>query len=452
MGLWYRCLQLMATDPVAPMRAREFRPRLLAWPSWRLASSLGFCIWLGTRLGMAMQTYATMIFVAPLGHADAPLQPRGAQVMTLLSHWLNWDSGWYVGIAMRGYDWSGVKNPFVFDPLQATSFFPLYPFLVRELAEGLRHLPTPAYGNLVAYPFGISALIVSNLSALVAFVAVAALALQEGYGRNRVQLTLLLLAAYPLAFYLAAGYSEAPMLAASALTLLFARRGQWVGTGVAAALAALTRGPGVLILVPVAWEYGRQHGWWSLSEWRTVPIGRRVRDLAVALPVLFAAPLGTLVYAGYLWRRFGDPLLFLESEHWWRRHLAPPWEVVRMVVQALHHAPPTVGGRGWQIVILLNCSVLLSFIVITIVSARSLPVSFTLYSAGVILLGAVTVSTADPDPLTSAGRYLVPAFPVFLGLANLVRNRAGLRVGLVSGGFFLQCSFIAVWLSGNFVD
>lgn len=426
------------------------KPR--AWSGWRQAAGLGLSVWVASRLGMAILAYLTMIFISPLIHHQTVLQSGGDQLTTLLGHWLNWDSGWYIGIASRGYNWAGVSNPYVFAPYQPTAFFPLYPLLIRGVGNLLQHLPAPANASAVFYPWGLAALIVSNLSALVGFIAVAALAVQERWERHQIQSMVLLLAAYPVAFYLANGYSEAILLATGALTLLFARRGQWLGAAAAAGLAALTRGPGLLVILPVAWEYGRQHHWWSPSQWRELPVRKRLIELGGGVMVILAAPAGTATYLAFLWRRFGDPLLLIRAEHLWTRRTVPPWETARLVGQAFQQLPATVVGRGWQLIILLDAGMLLLFIAVIILSIRVLPFSFSLYSAGLVGVGLITVSSADPDPITGMARYLLPAFPVFFGLAHLVRERPGAQVGLVTGGFLLQSCLLTVWLLGTFVD
>src|SRR3989442_1288061 len=65
------------------------------------------------------------------------------------------------------------------------------------------------------------------------------------------------LAAYPLAFFLAAPSSDALLLAAAAFTLLFARKGQWGLAALVAFVAAFTRSAAVVLFLPLVWEYGR---------------------------------------------------------------------------------------------------------------------------------------------------------------------------------------------------
>ena len=63
---------------------------------------------------------------------------------------------------------------------------------------------------------------------------------------------LLLVAFFPAALFFSAVYSESLFLLLSVGAVLAARQGRWAWAGALAALAALTRNSGVLLLVPLA--------------------------------------------------------------------------------------------------------------------------------------------------------------------------------------------------------
>ena len=105
---------------------------------------------------------------------------------TLLGSWQRWDAGWFADIAQHGY-----ASP------ESAAFFPLYP--------GLIHLGISITGS--RYVIAV-ALVISNLAALVGFVGVALLTAREDEPAAA-PAAVRALAAYPLAFFLAAPYSDA---------------------------------------------------------------------------------------------------------------------------------------------------------------------------------------------------------------------------------------------------
>src|SRR5439155_1376532 len=316
---------------------------------WRPIVLQAAGMWLATRVSFAVLTYVTVIFN---GFGNTRVPPGFVvgrwDLGTLLGSWGRWDAGIFDDISQNGYH----SRPHA-------AFFPLYPMLIR--------LATTVAGQRYAL---LAALLISNLAALAGFIGLALLAAHED-GPGAAPGAVRALAAYPLAFFLAAPYSDALLLATATFTLLWARQGAWKRTAVAAFLAALTRSSALILVLPLVWEYGRQHGWWERERWRTFRPRRllNIRGGAEAIMVLGALPLGLAVYVA--------GLLFLST------------------------AAPT------------------------------------------LLL---------PDPLSSVGRELLVAIPVFLLLGRWLRRWPALDLLIVAGGFMLQAALTTYFLSGGWVE
>jgi Gpi18-like mannosyltransferase len=159
----------------------------------------------------------------------------------LLLSWQRWDADYYLDASLHGY----------YKP-ELTAFFPLYPLLI--------HGATALLGTTHVL---IAALLISNLATLGAFIGISCLVMQEGGDLRTAGQTLLVLAAYPLAFFLAAPYAEGVFLACAVWALLAARRGWWYWAALLGFLGALSRPTGVILLLPLVYEFGRQQGWWG---------------------------------------------------------------------------------------------------------------------------------------------------------------------------------------------
>lgn len=330
-----------------------------------------------------------------------------------LQLWQQWDTGWYLAISHLGY----------YTP-QAAAFFPLYPALIWLLA----HL-TGEQGRLAV------ALVISNLGTLGGLVAMAKLAERElGGGSGRPAAVLRLTLAYPFAFFLAAAYTEGLFLAFAAGALLWAREGRWARAAFAAFLAALTRNTGLILVLPLVWEFGRQAGW-----------GRALREpktLLGWLGVAASAPLGLAVYVLYLGRRFGDPLLYVHAEHqYWHREL---WGVWTTLAEAGHRLVQNHGG-----LLPVDLALVLLFLAVTLAAARQAPIAFTLFMLGVLYTSVALPQPVQHDLIPSAGRYLTMSIPAFLTLARWVERRPGLDLLLTGGGFLLQAGLLLTFLSGG---
>jgi len=189
-----------------------------------------------------------------------------------------WDCGWFVRIIEEGYATT----------LHA-AVCPLFPLLGWgiEKLTGMHHL--------------LVFLLLSNLAGLVSYYLVYKI-FEELEGGAVARWGLLLFAAYPFAYYQAAGYAESSMVAATAGALLLAQRrhhilaGLVLGLGVMARQLSLLGGAGLVVV------HIRQRGW-NLRKLLFSPA-----VLGLIVPWLFIA-----AYALFLKRVLGEPFAFISG-------------------------------------------------------------------------------------------------------------------------------------------
>lgn len=323
-------------------------------------------------------------------HLKAGLPPAGLSEY-LLQGWLGWDAYWYVGIATQGYFF----RP---DAQSSVAFFPLFPLGIRGLARlGLE----PAWaGALLALVCGVAAVLLFTRWAQARAPAPAA----RDAG--------LLLAVYPFAFFLyGVVYGDALFLVLVVSAFLLLERGWLLPSVLVAALATAARpvAPALVLgLLVRRLEWKRERGArWSLED---------------LLPV-FAAT-GFVLYILYLDRTFGEPFAFVKAQAspgWdqtpgWRTWLKLAWFQVlwprpsaEVAVRYLSHAALTLGA--------------LALVVPTV---KRLGWGYGLYCLAMV--GLPALSSKD---FMGMGRYLLAAFPLFLTVALLLRERPALRLGVL---------------------
>jgi hypothetical protein len=135
----------------------------------------------------------------------------------------------------------------------------------------------------------------------------------------------LFLALFPTSFYLAACYSEGLFIALAIGAFLAARRYQnWVLTGVLLGLAVITRNLGIFLLIPLGWEWLRQH--YSFGENLPANLSKLWKKVwSLSVLALFGIPL--LFLAGWLGLNYsvtGNPISFvsLQANERWGRYSA----------------------------------------------------------------------------------------------------------------------------------
>ena len=357
--------------------------------------------------------------VGAIGHAyvgfavpgGSPREPPG-----FLDYWAHWDGGWYAAIADRGY----------FNTA-STSFFPLYPLLVR-MAD---HLP----GGTAFWGVAVST---TCLLATLWFLYELA---EELFDRRTAQAATLAFAFFPSAFFMNAVYSESVFLAATTGTIWALRvRRHFLLACLFAYFATAARNVGVFVLVPLLWE---------------LLVRRRTRLWEGVLGI--AGALGGLVaYMLYLWKGLGDPLYFAVAQRaTWGRTLTNPVHTIQKAwttgIYAERYAfhPHTIFGTdspepAFKAADTFNLILFGLVVLLLIFAVLELPRDLWLYS--VLVLAAPILTPSPYWALTSFNRYVLAAFPLFLVLGRLLsRSRLALAAWLLAsaaGGVYLTLLFV----------
>jgi len=304
-----------------------------------------------------------------------------------LSIWYQWDANWYMSIVTDGYQWiSGDQSN--------VAFFPLYPLTVK------------AAGWLLGGRYLRAGLLLSNAYLLLGMVFFHRL-VKNDYGEDMARRAVWLLAIFPTSVFFSALYTESLFLLTSVACFYYARQGRWAMAGAWGALASLTRVTGLLLLLPLAWEYLAQRGF-------------SLKKLSPAALWLMLVPVGTGLFMLYLYVDFDRPLAFAETQaSGWGHEFVPVWSSVTHDISFL-----TGQSEIWVVYELAATALLIALIVL---SVKKLPGSYTLYMVLSLLMPLVGGTTK------SMSRYLLVLFPVFILLAMLTgRRRVFLAVSAAS--------------------
>lgn len=370
--------------------------------------------YLVTRFGLVLVGLLADFYILPLLNHYSVLASLPANTHFPNLFWLMWqrfDSGFYLDLAKAGY-WPA-------STLHTSSnwaFFPLYPLLISLFA----HL---FGGGDIA--FSLAGLLVSNAAALLAVFYLYRL-VQREFGANAASLSVIYLALFPTAFFLSAVYTESLFLACSLACIFYARGHRWWLAGLCGGLASLTRAQGVLLFLPVVWEYwqvtsdryapltsapedrfeGRVRAWLA-SRWRGPLLAARELRNWLSLFSLGLIPAGLLAFLIYGKIETGHFLATFDNQKWgWGRFLENPWQLLST---SLTH-PESANPMNWNFWIFNICIVLL-FLGLTIWAFWKLPMIYALFTLGMVLL------PLSSSRLNSIGRYYLVVFPAFILLA-----------------------------------
>ena len=260
----------------------------------RLLSAEARAVWpivVATRVGVLLVGFLGIVL---LGYApNTP--PYRIYHNDLLDMPARWDTGWYMGIALSGYE---------FDPAKATAqqniaFFPVYPMLMR-------------YGSLFAARqvlwTGVAISFIAFLAALIYFVRLAGMYVEDSAAGAAAAL----LASYPFALFFSTAYTESLFLLIVVAACYHFERDELWKAGAWGLVAGLTRPNGCLLSIVLALliVFGRRS-----APWREMPF----RQLATRIAVASAPGLGMLVYSAYIYSLTGNPIQWAAQNAAWGR-------------------------------------------------------------------------------------------------------------------------------------
>lgn len=318
-----------------------------------------------------------------------------------LNEQVAWDSEYYLGIAVGGYDdplagretnpETGVKTA------RNYSFFPLYPYLMRALAYPLRIFRL----NLIATA-ALAGVILSLLGTLAGMIAL--YDLTSGYfdeeGRLRTVFYLLI---FPSAFFLAQVYTEGLFIGLAFGSLALMKRGQWIGASLLAVLAAWTRAYGGVLALPLA------YAWWISPARKTGFHGISWKWILQGVFVL--PPVGA--YALWRFSALGQGWAELQSFYFVRGFLSIQNSILTWIAGFWFATTNRPAGVYFGIEIF----VVLVTLAASIALWRKDPL-IALFSLAVVILSVLSGSAQSME------RYMLAAPAVFIALSRLGCSRA----------------------------
>lgn len=375
---------------------------------------LVFVAW---RIGLGALIFLSTTVIKPVGRAGTSAYIVGSSGFWsdhLLAAWSRWDGEWYLRIATNGYQAND----------STAAFFPLFPLLLKVLG-------TLLFGNYL-----LAGVLIAGLATLAAFILLYALTQRDFNSKSVATSTLIYLAIFPTTFFLSAIYTESLFLAFTLGAFLCVRHLQkWWLAGLLMVLATWSRNLGVLLILPLGWE------WWTQFRDKQ-PFSRA--QLFKLLPIVLLPGLALLGWLGFNWLTLGDPFTFLKalSTAPWLRHNAWFWDTLWQAAQTFTRPPPG-SVENYNLLNFVFLVVFLSLFAVTawLVYRKQYPASYLIFFALGLLLPLS--APGQGEPLVSFPRYVLVLFPAFQVLALLIRrirllDMLYVLIGTIALAFFLS--------------
>ena len=352
-------------------------------------------------LYLLLGRFATNVFMQTVKPADY----SALNIPSWLSFGFAWDSGWYSSIALNGY-------PKTIAPVYA--FFPLFPLLVGFITKFGVHFMTAGF-------------LINIVASFLASLALYKLA-REFLSENLSLYTVLLFLVFPMSFFLFAFYTEAVFCALSFWAIYFARKQSWAYASILAMLCTATRLVGLIVMIPIILEYLR------VKQYSVNKFDYNILWFALM-------PLGLVSYMIYAHSIVGSYFAMFEAYKLgeWSYQSFQPNFILTLIRSAIQ-----VGKTG-EFLVLLPLLCWFGFATVIFVLRKKLPLSYIVYS--VVSLIFIVLN----DNVTSVNRYVLPLFPVFIGIVMLLKNKQLLLTFLIAIFMLCQGVFFVMFANGHWI-
>jgi Gpi18-like mannosyltransferase len=300
--------------------------------------------------------------------------------------WGNFDGEHYLSIAYQGYQ------------SLTYFFFPTYPLLIAFVAKFLG-------GSFKS--LAVSGLLISNISFYIALIGLWKL-IKLDYKTEIARITLLLLLAFPTAFYFGSIYTESLFLALVVWSFYFARKRKWVAAGILGALLTATRVVGLAIVPALLVEAYLQRR-----------KDKKLNLVPVVIGLLFSV-LGIVAYMFYLNVVTGDPLEFFHNVSIFGQQRSSNLVLLPQVFyRYFFKVLPNINYSYFPIVFVTYLEIVtaLVFLGLAIVSFFKIRLSYAFYLAIGYIIPTLSGS------FSSFHRYVLILFPAFILTAIWLSKR-----------------------------
>ncbi len=407
-------------------------------------------------LVVALKVCALLILYA--GWKFAPRADHGADLWmtrpdtSFMDNLANFDGAWFVRLAALGYDRlaSGdydlddqIEKLRVMDPLgYRQGLWPPEPGVERfDRGYGFRHWPGMVWllGLIgrTGLDYVYAGVVLSNLFTIVYGLLLYFLA-RKDMGEHAAVFAVALSQFHPGGYSLSGLYNESMFLALAAGAMLSARQGRWWLCGALGMLCALTRIFGVVLAVPLLYEWLEQRS--ESGGGYFFPLYpsnlRRGLKWLFELPGLWWAlliPAGSVLVLIFFNRVSGDPLIFTRvHEANVYGHINWPW---LMLAETWH--------KGWQ-VWMKELPLHALLLAVLLLSFRRVRGSYWVW-----MLAFFLYHTSNGNH--SYLRYQVQCLPMFLAIASVSGERGWVLNSLLCLFAGLFGLFSAMFINGYWV-
>jgi hypothetical protein len=349
----------------------------------------------------------------------------------LATPWWQWDTVNYIHIAQYGYN---------YDP-HLTVYLPLYPALIKLIG-----LLTNSLNDTLVLTLG--ALLITGVCYLLALFFMFKLMVRQ-YNEEVAKYSCLALAFFPMSFFYLMAYTEALFLLLVLSCFYYATyptaktikveeqtganldqnntlegqasKDNWFFLScILAAVAALVRMQGILLVFPLLYLYYQRYGlkltrhFWGLA---LIGVGPLLFQLYVNLNVTSTNSMETLAIA-------------------WHKHFALPIDTLITTVVTIF-SPESLSFQVLNIWALLNLTIIVSLVWL---KRRQLRLEYHIYTWTTIFL-YLSIKADKDDILYSLERYLILIFPAFIAVGLMISGITSIRTYKITRACVFGFSF-----------
>lgn len=285
-------------------------------------------------------------------------------------------------------------------------FYPLYPLLIKIFS--------------FIFGFHLSAFLISNISSFLAVIMIYLLVRVE-FNKKTAYKTCFYLILFPTTYFLTMMYTESLFLLLSVSCFYFAKKNNWVLSGLLGFFASMTRIQGFLLMFPMIYMYLKT------KEFNIKKIDKNII-------LMFLVPLGIIVFFSYLYLVTGNFLIHFNNHEGYGRAITfPGLAIVRTITYDFTVSPSIMKYFYYP----FNIFMTIMFLYLIYKSYYKLKKEYTIFFGLSFLMPLMSSS------LQAIARFEIVMFPAFMVLA-LIENK-NKYIKLLYAIFFILMIMFTFW-------
>lgn len=337
-------------------------------------------------------------------HVGRPYPVHFDYIPSFFNHFMHWDAVWYTHIAVYGYRYSTVHIPTI-------AFFPGYSIIMKFIYI--------LFHKNIAILYILPSLVFQALSIYMLYLLLKHL----NKPIEVIYMVLILYTFYPSSFFAMSAYPVSALNFFAISTFLFIERKQYLVASIMAGIGTLFGPMAVFLSIAIVFDILKT---------------RKTIDYIKVLPYALLSLSGFLVFVGYNYYKFKDPIAFIKAQEYWGKPsiFEKLYNIIALIPHDIPTHPLSTPLGIYEFDHFINLVILIVYVFVIVMAIDKIPFHYSIFSVFIVIeylwaLGGIFINTS------AFARLSYISVPLFISLSEILEEYP-FSIGVFAPLFFMS--------------